>query len=87
MLIFTVYDKKACVHKSQFFAATKEDAVRSFYRLANDSRSDVNCFPDDFALYYVGEFHDNDGSIVPVFPVEHVIDAMSLIKVVKNGEA
>lgn len=87
MLLFTVYDKKACIHKSQFFAVNKEDAIRSFYRLANDSRSDVNMFPDDFALYYVGEFYDHDGSFVSVQPVEHVIDAMSLIKVVKNGES
>lgn len=81
MLIFTVYDKKAFIHTSPFFAQNKETAVRSFFRLCNDSRTDVNMFPDDYALYCIGEFHDNDGSIVPFFPVEHVVDARALIKI------
>ena len=84
MFIFTVYDKKACIHTSPFFAQNKETAVRSFFRLSNDSRSDVNLFPDDYALYCVGQFCDNDGSIAPFCPVEHVVDARALIKIDKT---
>ena len=84
MFIFTVYDKKACIHTSPFFAQNKETAVRSFFRLSNDSRTDVNMFPDDYALYCVGEFHDIDGSIIPFVPVEFVVDARSLIKIDKT---
>ena len=84
MSIYTVYDKKACVHTSPFFAINKETAIRSFYRLANDSRSDVNLFCDDYALYHVGEFYDHDGSVIPVQPVEHIVDASALIKIDKT---
>lgn len=87
MLIFSVYDKKACVHKTPFFAQCKEDAIRSFYRLANDARSDVNLFPDDFALYYIGGLDVDTGKLSGFTPVEHVVDAMALIKVDKGVES
>lgn len=87
MLLFTVFDKKIPVHKSPFICETTEDAIRSFYRLANDSRSDVNMFAGDFALYRVGELDLNTGHLSAFEPVEHVVDALSLIKVDKSNES
>lgn len=87
MFIFAIYDKKACVYRSQFFAQDHETAVRSFYRLTNDSNSDVNMFPDDFALYCIGEFNCDSGIISPLPIVEHCVDARSLLKVDKNSES
>ena len=84
MSIFTIFDKKACIHTSPFFAPNKETAVRTLFRLVNDSRSDVNLFPDDYALYCVGEFHDHDGSIVPIVPINYIVDARSLLKIDKS---
>ena len=87
MFIFTIYDKKACTHTSPFFAINHETAIRSFYRVAHDSRSDINMFPDDFALYCVGEFDSNNGIVSPLKIIEHVVDAYALIKVDKNSES
>lgn len=87
MLIFTIFDKKIPVHKSPFVVESVEDAIRSFYRVANDSRSDINMFAGDFALYRVGELDINTGHVSPVEPVEFVVDASSLIKPVKNKES
>lgn len=87
MFIYTIFDKKTPVHKSQFFAESNTDAVRSFYRLANDSRTDVNMFPGDFALYRVGELNVDTGCVSGFEPVEHIVDALSLIKVDKNSES
>lgn len=87
MFIYSVYDKKACVHTSPFFAVNNETAVRSFYRLANDNRTDVNMFPDDYALYRIGEFNSDHGSVAGFVPVEHLVDANSLIKLDKKSES
>lgn len=81
MFIFSIYDKKGCFHVSQFFARSRSEAVRQFFRLANDSQSDVNMFPDEFALYCNGEF-DSDTGIVSVYnPINFIVDASALIKI------
>lgn len=87
MFIFTVFDKKIPVHKSPFIVETTEDAIRSFYRVANDSRSDLNMFSGDFALYRVGKLDLNSGHVSHIEPIEFVCEASSLIKPVKNEES
>ncbi len=87
MFIYTIFDKKTPVHTSPFFADSNENAVRAFYRLANDSRSDVNMFAGDFALYRIGKFDSDSGSVSAFVPVEHIVDALSLIKLDKNCES
>lgn len=84
MFIYSIYDKKSVCHKSQFFAQSDADAVRTLARITNDSRSDVNMFPDDFALYCLGELNINDGSLSGIVPVKFICEAMSLIKIDKT---
>lgn len=83
MFIYSIYDKKGCFHVNQFFAKNDAEAVRVIGRMANDSRSDLALYPDEFSLFCVGEFNSDNGSISPITPIKFVVEVMSLIKVDK----
>jgi hypothetical protein len=44
-------------------------------------------FAGDFALYRIGKFDSDSGSVSAFVPVEHIVDALSLIKLDKNCES
>lgn len=83
MFIYSVFDKKACYHKSYFFERSDAEAVRQFQRAVNDSRTDLNMFSNDFDLYCVGEFDINNGVVSGFNPIKFVCAATSLLKVDK----
>lgn len=83
MLLYSVFDKKGKYFTSPFFARSDAEAVRSFSRIANDDRTDINQFPDDFALYCNGEFHSDIGTFSGSDPVK-LVDASLLIKTDKT---
>lgn len=86
MFIFSVFDKKAVYHKSQFFERSDAEAVRQFMRAVNDSRTDLNAFPDDFDLYCLGELDINNGVVSSFSPIKFICAASSLMKVEKTNE-
>ena len=87
MFIYSIFDKKAMYHRSQFFMRSDAEAVRQLHLAANDSRSDIAMFPDDFALYCLGEFNINDGVITPFAPIKFVCEAASLVKIDETSES
>lgn len=84
MFIYSVYDKKAMYHKSQFFERSDAEALRQFIRAANDSRTDICQFPADFDLYCLGEFDINNGVVSGFNPLKFIACAESLIKIDKS---
>lgn len=84
MFVYSIFDKKANVFVTPFFAWSDAEAVRSFLRLANDSRSDVNMFPDDFALYRNGKFDINNGNVSGITPVDFICNASSLLSIAQK---
>lgn len=85
MFIYSIYDKKGMFYISQFFARNDAEAVRQVGRAANDSRTDLCSYPDDFALYCNGEFDTNNGIITPIVPLKFVVEIRSLINEVAEG--
>lgn len=77
---YTVYDRKALVYHSPFFAVADGAAVRSFSDLANDPQTTVGRHPGDYVLYRCGAFDDSSGALVPLPAVVHVIDALALVR-------
>jgi len=78
---YSIYDRKALQYHPPFFASTDGSAVRSFQELANDTNTQVGRHPGDFTLYYVGEYDDQVGRMLPMDPIGHVIDANALVKI------
>ena len=65
MRIFTVYDSKAAIHGQPFYAVTDGIALRMFSDAVNNNSPDnaLNRYPEDFTLYYIGDFNDATGSV------------------------
>lgn len=78
---YSVYDRKAFQYHPPYFSSTDGAAVRSFADLANDTSTQVGRHPGDFVLFYVGEYDDSKGEMLPMSPIGHVIDAMACVKI------
>jgi len=87
MFIYSIFDKKANVHRSQLVCGDDAEAVRSVARVANNGNSDLFMFCDDFALYNLGELNVNSGAIAPYSPIKFVCNVSALIKIDKSSES
>lgn len=79
--VFAIYDRKAACYGVPFFMGTDHMAVRAFSDLANDVKSTVNKHPEDYALYYIGSYNDNDGELKSD-ELKCLVNASSLTKVI-----
>jgi len=82
---YSIRDQKSEVYNTPFFKKTHGEAERDFRTLCNDEKSTVNKFPDDFDLYYVGDYDDNLGVFTPLQTPQHVIKAISCINRSQNA--
>ena len=87
MFIYSIFDKKAHVHRTQMVLRDDAEAVRSVARAANNGNSDLFMFCDDFALYRLGELDVNTGAITVDCPIIFVCNVSSLIKIDKQSES
>lgn len=81
---YCVYDNKALVYGTPFFAPTDGAAVRLFQELANDLNTTVGRHPNDFSLFAVGSFDDQHAVLTGLSPVRHVVDAPAVV--IKQAE-
>lgn len=70
--IFSIYDEKAQAYNTPFFQSHVGQAIRGFQDLCKDSQSTLFGHPEDFSLYHVGEFDDNDAKIIS-FPEPRLV--------------
>lgn len=59
--VFSVYDSKARVFSTPFFALTEGVAIRMFVAGVNDPTTQLCKNPEDFTLFCVGTFDDDIG--------------------------
>lgn len=62
---YCVFDSKAEAYMAPFFFQTNGQAIRAFSDLANNKSSTVAQHPEDFTLFSIGFFNDEDGSLEP----------------------
>lgn len=65
MKAYSIFDKKAGTYSQPFFCVSQGVAIRQLMDLVRDSRTTVSEYPDDFALYQVGDFDDVTGTLMP----------------------
>lgn len=76
---YSIYDNKALVYHSPFFAPTDGAAMRMFADTVNDPNTTLSRHPADYSLHRVGQFDDSNGEIVAHMRA-HVVDALTLLK-------
>lgn len=62
--VFSVRDQKAEAFMSPFCTTTAGVAVRHFTSMCQDKGSQIGQFPEDFALFMLGEYDDSKGSFI-----------------------
>ena len=85
---YTLYDSKAQVYGRPFFAQNIATAIRSLEKGVNDHQSLNNILatnPEDFALFELGYWHDDDGRIEGYEGKKHIIDCIDLVKAAEMG--
>ena len=79
MIIVSVEDNLAKNFANPFFVEKEDEAIRMFKLAVNDSKNDMLYnFPEDYALWYLGEFDNKTGLIIP--EPRKIIDAKALRK-------
>nr|AVQ10164.1 nonstructural protein [Gokushovirinae environmental samples] len=75
--IFTIRDSKGETYNTPFFQKTHGEAERNFRELVKDEKSMVAKYPDDFDLYYLGEYDDTNGNIISLETPQHMVKAVN----------
>lgn len=76
--VLAAYDKKAKAFLTPFFVPTVAVGVRSFTEAANNPQQQVCKFPEDFSLFLLGTFSDEDGHFNLTAQPTHVAEAINL---------
>lgn len=66
--IYAVQDRKAGTFARPFTIQNDAMAVRAFVAAKQDPSSELSKYPEDFALYYLGTFDDDTGTIIQPTP-------------------
>lgn len=73
---FSIRDAKAEVFNTPYFKSTHGEAERDFRTAVNDPKTKLNQYPEDFDLYYLGEYDDQSGNFVSLKTPQHVVKAV-----------
>lgn len=76
--IFSVLDSKVKAFGQPFFQRTHGEAERSFTQVVRDPKSSIHPFPEDYDLYFLGEYDDQTGTVEPLDTPQHVVKAVQL---------
>lgn len=60
---FSVFDSKAKTFAAPWWAVNEQTAKRNFSGAVNDPQTQLNKFPEDFTLYHIGSFNDENGEL------------------------
>lgn len=81
---YSVYDRKALIYHMPYYALTDAVAVRTLADAMTDPNTSFGRHPNDYVLFFVGEFDDSNGQLWPEQPLKHVIDAQALVKALQS---
>lgn len=76
--IFSIRDSKAEMFYPPFYQKTHGEAERSLRELVRDEKSLISKYPEDYDLYFLGEWDDQSGKMTLEDTPKHVIKATQL---------
>ncbi|AZL82880.1 nonstructural protein [Apis mellifera associated microvirus 26] len=78
--LFAIRDSKTEYFGSPFCKATHGEAERDFRTLVNDEKTNLNQYPEDYDLYYLGEYDNNSGKFETLETPQHLMKAIQVKK-------
>lgn len=76
---FSIRDAKAEIYNPPFFKKTMGEAERDFHQLCKDDKSMPAKYPEDYDLYHVGQYDDNNGKFEPLATPQHIVKAVDVL--------
>lgn len=78
--LYSVLDKRAGFFSAPFGLRADVHALRSFTAEVNRKAEDnnMNRYPQDFALYRIGSFVQEDGTLIPTLDL--VVEAIAVLQ-------
>jgi len=61
MLLYSIRDEKSELFIGPFFVRHEIDAVRRCLSALQDEKSNLNQYPEDYSLYFLGEISETTG--------------------------
>ena len=83
--IYAVRDLKATAFLFPHFDASHGEAIRHFGDLVKNTKSPFYAHPEDYSLFFVGQFDDIEAKVIPL-KEQAVYMAQALDFVQKNNE-
>nr|QJB20112.1 MAG: nonstructural protein [Microvirus sp.] len=75
--IYSIRDSKGEIYNTPFFQKSHGEAERNFRELTRDDKSMICKYPEDFDLYYLGTYDDQNGTISSLDSPQHIAKAVS----------
>lgn len=76
--MYSVRDAKGEIFNPPFYKQTHGEAERDFQTLVNDPQSMPAKYPEDFDLWYLGEYCNLTGTFKSLDTPQHMIKAVQL---------
>ena len=80
--LFAIYDTKASFFMSPWPCRNVGIARREFAQACQNPETPMGKFPTDYVLHEIGEYNDNDGSVVCTTPPARICDGVEILQVV-----
>lgn len=80
MKIYNVYDAKAECYLTPIFFKTHALAIRAFENAINTPEHDFNRYSEDYTLFHIGDYDEDNGTITPVLTLVPLSKANELKK-------
>lgn len=67
---FSIKDEKAGLYNTPFFDTSVVNAIRNVIRASEEKESTLNKFTEDFSLYQIAIFNEDNGDFNSVEPIK-----------------
>lgn len=76
--MYSIQDSKGETFHPPFYKNTHGEAERDFQELVKDPKSMLHKYPEDYHLYYVGDYDIRTGKIIPQNAPVHILHAAAI---------
>ena len=81
--LYSIYDTASGVYNQIFQCKTHGEATRIFKDLSISADTNIGKHPEDYSLWYIGLWNDNDGKITKVTK-ECLATALEMVSLAQN---
>jgi len=77
--LYSIRDSKTEVFGQPFQQKTRQEAERTFVSLSNDQTTFIGKYPEDYDLFFLGQYDDNTGKFKLTDSPTHVLKAINCL--------